>query len=507
MQSRHLLIGLLFTAPLLADPAHYKSIVAVFTIAADGTAHVEEQADIEVPAGSDVIERMYWSDDEQRVRFERVTGPGGEVPFESGQRPASIAWHGGSGRYVIESTIENAVIPVWSIPRAAVLTRDDARLVQDPRQRLREILPIWKQAPGHWRTRVLADFQYEMPPPSEQGTDIRFELYWPRRWDPAETIMPDTLARRTPFDTFNSTRWRVMHLFDAEESPMIGARQHAMRMAAIAGFPIVSLLLWILFVIREVWRRGIMSGDDDVNERVLFDEPAEVIATRWRGIPKVPTDEAFIRGLEKRRKVATTEDGLRLLVTRDTLTPYERAGVEALMSHQAAQGTLHVELTKIAEESNGPKKSPWWSQLTSFAIFAAGIGLLIVDLKKEPLLLFAALVISSTFTGMWPDGFTRVLLRTNLWPVLIPLLAIVAATAAVLAVNLAPQAPLGVYGAAGFSLVMLAVVKAGLAASATREPRAALQKRSQLAQIRRKLRADPHVREDLAPYLEALALR
>src|SRR4051794_36815650 len=113
---------------MLADPAHYKSIVVVFTIAADGTVHIEEQADIEVPAGSDVIERMYWSDDEQRVRFERVTGPNGELEFASGQRPASIVWHGGSGRYRIESTIENAVIPVWAIPRAEALTRDDARL-------------------------------------------------------------------------------------------------------------------------------------------------------------------------------------------------------------------------------------------------------------------------------------------------------------------------------------------------------------------------------------------
>jgi hypothetical protein len=101
---------------------------------------------------------------------------------------------------------------------------------------------------------------------------------------------------------------------------------------------------------------------------------------------------------------------------------------------------------------------------------------------------------------------TRILLQSTLGAVIIPLIPIAIATAAVLAVNLAPQSPPGMYGAVGFSLVMLSVVKASLASSATRAPRASMQRRAELARVRKWLREQAHPPENAAPYFEALGL-
>jgi hypothetical protein len=532
-------VALFFAAAVLADapPAHYKSVVVAFTVGNDGALHVAEQADIDVPPGGGVIERTYWSDDEQKVRFERVIGPdGAPVSFEEGKRPSTIAWHGGSGRYVIESTIDNAVIPIWGIPRAETLTREESRMIVDPRTRLKAILPIWRQGVGHWRSRYLLDFQYEMPPVSDEGTDIQLQLFWPSGWETVRTITGDTIARKIPYDTYNSTRWRVMHLFDTDAP--VDVRKDAIRMAAIAGFPIVCLLLWILFAIREVWRHGVAPGEE-VDERVLretlYNEPPEVIAARWSGVAKRPRIETFLRRLEQQRKVALVIEekdvSLRLIAPRDQLTPYERAGIDPLIpegwevtseqiqARHAEEGFdptngPYAVLTQIAAESNGPPKSPWYSRLTSFAIFASGIYTLIFNLKEspsQPLLIFAALVGSSMATAFWPDATTRILLRSTIWAVFLPLIAIVIATAIVFAINLAPQSPLSVYGAGGLALVMVAVCKAGLAASATRESRAAMQRRAELVRVRRFLRREvrsehPRLRDDIGPYLAALGL-
>jgi hypothetical protein len=520
----------LLASSTLADDAHYKSVVVIFRIGADGVVTMTEQADIEVSPKSDLIERSYGLNDEQVVTVRRITkADGTPVKFET-PWASKVAWHGTSGSYVIESTIDDALIPAWSIPRANELTRDEARSVSDPRERLRAALPIWREAWKHWRTRYLLDFQYEMPPPSEQGTDIQLQLYWPDGWTPVHEITGDTIGRKLPFNTYDSVRWRVQHLFDTNAK--IDVRKHEIRAAAIAGFPAVCLLLWLLFVLRELWwRRGGGSGDSlDVDDRVLretlYNEPPEVIAARWSGRVRPPRIESFLRRLEHDHKLGLTiEDqkvSMRLLVSREQLTPYERPVIDVLIpegfeatSEQIRErdvdpaDVISAQLTKIAAEANGPAKSPWYSQLTSFAIFVAGIALLVMNLKQapqQPLLIFAALVGSSVLLAFWPDGMTRILLQSTLGAVIIPLIPIAIATAAVLAVNLAPQSPPGMYGAVGFSLVMLSVVKASLASSATRAPRASMQRRAELARVRKWLREQAHPPENAAPYFEALGL-
>lgn len=490
-----------------------------------------------------VIERTYWNDHEQRVQVTRITRPdGSSVAFEN-PRPEKVTWRGEpeNDTFIIESNVEGAIIPAWSIPRAEELTHDEAHMVRDPRERLREIIPIWRDAAKNPRGRYLLDFQYEMPPPSEQGTDISFQLYWPPGWDPTHTITGDTIVKRTQFDTYNSTRWRAIHEFDVTGAAPIDVRPHAMRMLAVAGFPVACLLFWLLFVLREVFRRGIRNSeliDENVLRETLYNEPPEVVATRWTGMPKPPRIEAFLRRLEKQRKLGITiepvdEDtskvSLRLLVSREQLSPYERAGIDALIpegfettSEQIqARGdfdptfALYAYLANFAKEINGPTKSPWWSRLTSFAIFVYGMYLLVHDLAlhpQAPFMLAAALIGSSMLTSIWPDNFTRMMVRNSLGAVLIPLIPIAIASALIVGVNLAVQEPPGAEASLGLSLVFFAVAKASLADSGTRDPRTSLQRRAELVRARNwfatELKSEhPRIREDQRPWVEALGLR
>jgi hypothetical protein len=527
------------------EAAHYKSIVAIFRILKDGSMQMIEKVVVDAHVNQ-TIERTYWNDFTQHVTVQSIKRlDGSKVPFES-KDPWTARWHGESDNdtFIIESRVEGVIIPAWGIPRAAELTHDESHMVRDPRDRLREILPIWRDAARNPRSRYLLDFQYEMPPPSEQGTDISFELYWQDGWEPLHTITGDTIVRKFPFDTYNSVRWRALHLFDVKGAPVADLRAHGMRMLAIAGFPVVCLLLWLLFVAREVLRRGIRSGemvDDNVLRETIYNEAPEVIATRWSGTAKPPRIETFLRRLEKQHKLGitiekidddTSKVSLRLLVSREQLSPYERAGIDALIpegfeatSDQIQQRhandefdpvePLRIYLTKFASENNGPSKSPWWSRLTSFAIFAYGFYLLVLDLARHqqaPVLIAGALIGSSMLTSLWPDGFTRLMVRNTLWAVIIPLIPIALASAIILGINIAVQEPFAPEATLGFSLVFLAVAKAALAASATRDPRTSLQRRAELLRARRwfqqELKSEhPRIRDDQRPWVEALGLR
>jgi len=300
---RKFFLALLLAVPAIAEstPPHYKSIVAIFRIQKDGSLQMVEKVVVEAKV-NESITREYWQDFTQHVTIKGITRPdGSKVPFTI-KDPATVIWSGESinDTFIVESRVDGAVIPAWSIPRAAELTHDQSQIVRDPRDRFREILPIWRDAARNLRSRYLFDFQYEMPPPSQEGTDISFELYWPDGWEPVHTITGDTIVRKFPVDTYNSTRWRAMHLFDVKGAPVTDLRAHGMRMGAIVGFPIACLLLWLLFLAREMLRRGVRTGDmvdENILRETIYNEPPELIAVRWSGTPKPPRIETFLRRL------------------------------------------------------------------------------------------------------------------------------------------------------------------------------------------------------------------
>lgn len=553
------------------DVAHYKSIVVRFTIAKDGSLHLSERDVIEVPPGVTKIERTYPMDGTQPVTWDRVAlvDDGGAENWQKFASPwrGHVEWGVEKSDqlrtydYIIDSTIGDAVIPAWSIPRGRI-SRDSSAALAAPKERLRSMLAIWREAAADPKRRYLLDFQYEMPPVSDEGTDIRLELYWPDQWDPVHAITGDTIATKIPPDFYNSTRWRVQHLFtySGPGTPAaIDVRGHFMRAAAIAGYPLAALLLWLLFFLREAFRRRAGGSGVEMTEttlrETLLNEPPEVVAARWNGNVMKPRIEAFLRRLEQHHKVAITIEqppepadpdapepddyddeakvSLRLLVPREQLTPYERMGIDALIPDGwetstadirkragddgmfDATDSLESALTTIANQSGAKVKAPWYSKLTSFALFAAGMYLLfreIVEYQHEPILAFASLMAASALTSIWPDAAARAAIQSSLRWTIVLFIPLALTVALIVIVHAVLESPPGFYGSAGLVLVMLAVYKAILASSATRVPRDARQRYAELANVRawmqRELRSEhPRLRDDLIPWIYALGLR
>lgn len=375
-----------------------------------------------------------------------------------------------------------------------------------------------------------------MPPASEQTTELRFTLEYDHAWTPTHPISSDAIAKGTNADFYNPMRWRATHLFDYQGKGVpaaIDVRRHAIRLAAILGFPIAVLLLWLVYVVRDLPR-----GDGDIDEQTLrdtlFNEPPEVIAARWRGYTEPsPRLEPFLRRLERQQKVALTIESendvtVRLLVPRGQLTDYERAGIDVLMpsgsevtSAEIRQReecdpseALYTLLTYIAAENMTRIKAPWYARLTSLAMFAAGIwlcGLEIVRFHREPVMLAAGLVLSSGTNG-WPDGWVRSLIVRSRWWMLVMLAPAVVYTAAIFFSAFAAEMPPGVYGSAGFSLMLLAACKAVFDSTTARPPRAVRIRRAELAHARAWLQRElksptPRLDPDAGPWLLALGLR
>jgi hypothetical protein len=579
---RWLMIAFALAAAFVAraeETPEWNSIIVRFTIDADGKLHVSEEVQVDVPPAVQQLERTYWSENEQKVTFQSITMYDGErtVPLEDGgdleranhfrqsEWPGKVVWSvrdkntspGGvrSLTYVIESTVSDAVIPAWSIPRGK-LSMDGHETFGDPRRRLREVLPLWREALKNPRHRYLVDYQFEMPPPSTNGTRIQLQIYWPRGWEPVHEIVPDTVARPLERDAGNPDAWRVTHLFEEDGRhplPSIDVRHHAIRMVSLIGFPIVALLFWILFVLRELLRRGLARGGDADDEQLargaVFKEAPEVIQARWSGDAAFVSIEPFLRRLERERKLAIVieqrqipmEPGdqdddddanetivtLRLLVPREQLTPYERAGIDALIPdgwetssediQKRHEGTefdpsdaLRAYLVKLAAEAKKAAGAPWYSRLTSLALFVAGVVIAFQDTirnGREPAVTAAILVSCSMLYNIWPDSIIRPAVRARLAASLLLLIPLVLMTAAIVFIHFTGEIPPGFYGSAGLAIAYLGTYKALLAGSASRDtPEVA-----QLARARRWLRNElkserPRLRDDSIPWLTALGL-
>jgi hypothetical protein len=541
----------------------WKTVVVRFDIDADGKLHMTERATVDVPPAVQRLERTYWEDAEQKVTVDAITlyAADGKVPleeygdldrahhFRQSEWPGRVVWsvRDKAGvhpsrrtlTYVIESRVSDAVIPAWSIPRGKVLSHDDSGLFGDPRERLRAVIPMWREALKNPRHRFLVDYQYEMPPPGTNATSIQLQLYWPAGWKPVQEITPDTVATPIPRDSYNPDRYRLLHLFEENSGRVltgINVPVHAIRMASLAGFPILGLLLWLAFVLIEFLRRprGLID-DEQVVRDAIYSQPPEKLEAQWSGHAPYVTVERFLRRLERQRKIAIgvekrgdEEDDLvtlRLLVPREQLTPYEGLGIQILMRDGweatsdeirarkeeekfDAEGVLNLAVQNTAARAKKKQGAPWYSRLTSFALFAAGIYFALqetVRLHREPAVLGLALIVASMLFSIWPNRIAREAVRSALPNALFLLIPLAIFAATVVAVHFAAQMPPGFFASAGMSLVFLGTYKAMLGSSAPREDARLGRARNWL---RRELKSPtPRLRDDAIPWLYALGLQ
>jgi len=513
-------LALLAAISALADEEpDWTSIIVRFDVDRDGGLHITEQAAVDVPPSVQRLERTYWSDVEHEVTFDAITLYDGDrtVPLEdSGDldrahhfrqqaEPGKVVWsvrdkdmHPDGVRsltYVIESHVSDSVIPAWSIPLGDL--SKDPRMLSDPRARLRDAVALWREARKNPRHRFVVDYLYDMPPPSTKGTEIQLQIYWPAGWKPVHEITPDTVAREINRDPFHPDQWRVTHLFEEDSRRLltsVDVPRHAIRMAALIGFPILGVLFWLAFVGRELLRRrsrGIEDGEQLARE-VVYNEAPEVVEARWSGRAPSISIEQFLRRLEREHKIALTVDenrvAIRLLVSRERLPPYEQAAVYTLMPEgwettsdeiqQRHKGenfdpadALRLQLLLIAHAAKKRERAPWYSRYTSLAIFLTGAYFAFqetVRYHRAPVALAAALIASAMLFSIWPSGVLRDAMRDSLKPSLFLLIPLAIMTAVVIAIHFASEAPPGIFAGAGSSVMLLGTYKAILASCATR---------------------------------------
>jgi hypothetical protein len=566
---RRTLLAVLLAVAALAhaeDQPDFVAIIVRFDIDADGRLHMTEQVTVNVPPSVQRLERTYWEDAEQIVTFDAITLYDTERTvkleestdldrahhFHDDDWPGRVVWsvrdkaaipaETRTLTYVIESHISDAVIPAWSIPRGKVLSDDSASRLGDPRERLREVIPFWREARKNPRHRFVVDYQFNMPPPSIAGTSIQLQLYWPPGWQPVHEITPDTVAQPIARDFANPDRYRLQHLFEEDGRHLLTSvddGRHGIRMASLAGLPIAGLLLWLLFVLIAFLRRP--RGSEDAEQLVrdaVYRLPPEKVEAEWSGRAPHVTIDQFLRRLERERKVAISLDKnnvknnvandvatLRLLVPREQLTPYEGLGIQILLrdawettsedvrrrsenENFDAERVLNLAVQKTAAEGAKNQRAPWYSRATSFAMIAAGLFLSIQELvryNREPAMLFATLMASVMLYSIWPDSITREAVRGSLRNALFLLIPLAIFTGIAVAAHFAASTPPGFYASAGMSIAFLGAYKAILANNAPRGDGRLIRARNWL---RNELKSPtPRLRDDTIPWLNALGLQ
>lgn len=472
------------------DAPEWNSIIVRFDIDRDGKLHVTEQVQVDVPPSVQRLERTYRADAEQQVTFDAITLYADHtIPLEDSgdldrahhfreQAPGQVVWSvrdkdarvegWRSLTYVIESRVNDAVIPAWSLPRGN-----------------------WRELIDHPRHRFLVDYQYDMPPPSTKGTQIQLQLYWPPGWKPVHEITPDTVAREL------DRGWRVHHFFDEDGRRALindDFTRHAIRMAALIGFPIVAFVFWVLFVLREFLRSRTPDDGEQLVRDVVLSEAPEVIEARWSGrVPEVAVED-FVERVERK----------------STHSPFEQTLLFVLKEKGKELGRTEIlqELLKI--ETNASKwRVPWYSKLTSFAIFITGVYFAfqeVVRYDRAPVVVATGLMGCVLLYNIWPASAIRSALYNSLAPSLFLLIPLAIMAALMIALPL--KTPAGIYACGGLAAMLLGTYKATLASSATRGSR----EFAQLARARRWLKEElkspaPRIRQDAKPWLAALGLK
>lgn len=523
----------------------WRSLIARFEIRPDATLQVIEGAEVVVPDVTKTLERTYWTDAGQWIEFtsviRMVTEREGVEEQLDTTTPGSVRWPATAGtqRYVIQSVVRGVVAPGWSIPRGPDVRAD----ALNPLDRFRDALPIWRDAWADRDRRFLLDYHFDLPPRSTTGTTSTFSLYWPDGWTPVREITADTVVTPVPSDGTVPDAYRIRHLFDVAKPPGGNVvRPHAIRRAAILLFPLMGLLFWVYFVLREKIRRGVTqlpAVDEAFLRSRIYGEAPEAIEAHWTGAAPLPAIEPFLRRLESQRKIGLTierigeevEDSsdvkvsIRLLVSREQLTPYERAGIDALMpkGHDTSSDeirrlykdqdfdpsdALMEALDRVAAESRGPVTDSWPSRILSFALFWGGAALYLIpylEHSRGPLIFVppVAIVLVGLF---WPSSLVRNRLRDSiLWSAIL-LVPFALLFLALIASHLYGSIPIPPWPSIGLSLLALAAFKTSLGHSTGRESAEALQRTLELAAARRWLRANPPAGDQYDPWLAALGL-
>ena len=514
-----------------SDAPFWRSIDVEVSLEADGSVTVTEKALVENPSGAAAtIKRRYWTDSDEKVQLMSIV-PAAQNKFEPwGELQLNVP--PGSSNYVITTRVTGIVTPVFAVPRG-VRSMDPHEFMADPRVRVREILPLWRDFGAQPRSRYLLDYQYFFPE-QPQGFVVQPTLSFGDEWKPAHAIRPGVIGSEVKAIAGYPDSFRIRHLFDYKRAgtpAAVDLRKYEIRSGSIVAFPIAAALLWLAYFAWMLLRNR--STKTEIDERWLreniFNQPPEIVRAQWSGRLETPEIEEFLRRLEKADKITLdiekvnpdTDDeeqvvAVRLRVDRKHLSDYECTVIDALMPESDEITSRDIKklhagtdfdpmdaagawLRRAFPEKKRTSKPPVLSRLLSFVLFASGAVLLAMEAVRggaEPIPFVATLVLTNFLVAIWPT-FDNPRLAIKL--VFIPLLLLFGV---VLLVQTITSQPAGIYASVGAVLMTLGgfhIIVSGVA-KADRRPAA-------LVDAHEWFRKQTRIRDEWLPYVDALDLQ
>ena len=513
---------------LAADTPFFRSIEAEASLESDGSITLIEKKVIENPSASPAtIKHRYWTDSDEKFEILSID-PAVPHKLETwGQLEMTVP--PGVTSYTITSRIIGSVRPVWAVPRG-VRSMNSNDFVTDPRERIREILPIWNDRGASPRSRYLFDYQYFFPEQSETYV-VNPSISFGKEWKPVHAIKAGAIGTQIKGSTGWPDSFRIRHLFDYQKAGVpaaIDLRRYAIRSGAIVLFPVAAVLLWLAYFAWVSLRgRSVQSEIDDrwLRENVL-NQPPEVIRAKWTGSPQPPSLEDSLRRMERAGKVSldvqtvnADEDDyrvtIRLLVDRSRLSDFERCVIDALMpnsdeitSEDFAKAHAGKDfdpmdavtdwLERAVPVQKRARKAPRPARLLTGLLFFGGLVLLFVDVARTqqfPVALVATLALTNFFVALWPVIGNP---RTAMYLAVIPFGVFLTIVVLAHTVTYLPPAE---FASLGITLVTLGGFHGIVSTAAKAEgPK-------ELVQARDWFRAQPSPHPEWIPYLEALGLR
>jgi len=514
-----------------ADTPSFRSIDAEASLEADGSITLTEKKLIENPSSADAaINQRYWTDADEKLELKSIV-PSAPHKLETwGQLEMTVP--PGVTNYTITWRITGAVTPVWAVPRG-VRDMNSNNFVVDPRDRIREILPIWRDRGPNPRSRYVFDYQYFFPEQSDSYV-VNPSISFGKEWKPVHAIKAGAIGTQIKGSTGWPDSFRIRHLFDYQNAgtpAAIDLRKYAIRTGAIVLFPVAAILIWLAYFAWITLRgRSVRSEIDDgwFRQNILNQAP-EVIRAKWTGSTEPPSLEDSLRRMERAGKISLdlqtinkdTDDEedvvtIRLRVDRSRLSEYERCVINTLMPDSDEITSKDVEkahagqdfdpmdaatdfLEKAVPGQQRARKAPKAARFFTGLMFLGGIVLLFADVARTqqfPIALVLTLVVSNFFVAIWPIMGSA---RTAMFLMVIPFAVFLAVVVAAQTVS---YLPLGEFASLGVTLVTLGAFHGIVSTAAKGEGQPV-----ELVQAREWLRAQPSVHEEWVPYLEALGLR
>ncbi|HEY8133954.1 MAG TPA: hypothetical protein VII12_18910 [Thermoanaerobaculia bacterium] len=532
MKFRLLLLTAALALPATAsDDPFWRSIDAEISLEADGSVTVTEKAVVENPSGAAAtIKHRYWTDSDEKVQLMSIL-PSDHYKFEPwGELQLNVP--PGVSNYVITSRVTGVVTPIFAVPRG-VRSMNPHDIVVDPRDRIREILPFWRDHGDQPRSRYLLDYQFFFPD-QQQRFELIPSISFGSEWKPVHPIKPGGVGSQVKAISGYADSYRIRHLFDYTRPgapAAIDLRAYEIRSGSIVAFPIAAALIWLVYV-AWVWIRS-RSTKPEIDERWLrenvFNQPPEIVRAQWSGWVETPEIEEFLRRLEKADKITLdiekvnqgTDDeeevvSVRLRVDRSHLSDYERAVIDALMPQSDEITSRDIKkihagtdfdpmdaagawLRRAFPEKKRTSKPPVLSRLLSFLLFAGGAVLLGMEAVRggaDPIPFVATLVLTNFLVAIWPT-FQKPSLAIRL--AFIPLILLFCV---VLLVQTITNQPAGIYASVGAMLMTLGGfhIIVSNAAKSDRRPAA-------LVDAREWFRNQTHIRDEWLSYVDALGLQ